>query len=145
MSYATTGDLVASRSDTASSTAETTTSAITSVDLYRIGSFVLDVTATSGSGTFTLDVAVQGYIAAYAWTDVGRFSQVTATGQRFLRGVGGTVGTGSTTVEEAAQSLDMTVGTIRPGPLGTQIRAIYTLVITGTLTVTWTVKYGLHS
>ena len=145
MSYATNGDLVASRSDTVSSTAETTVAGITSVDLYRHGIFVLDVTATTGTGTFTLDVAVQGYVADYAWTDVGRFAQVTATGQRILRGVGGTVGSGTTTVEEAAQSLDITVGQIRAGPIGTQIRAMYTLVITGTLTVTWRVRYGLHS
>ena len=145
MGYATNGDLVASRSDTVSSAVETTVAGITSVDLYRNGIFVLDVTATTGTGTFTLDVAVQGYVADYAWTDVGRFAQVTATGQRILRGVGGTVGSGTTTVEEAAQSLDITTGQIRAGPIGTQIRAMYTLVITGTLTVTWRVRYGLHS
>lgn len=145
MSYATTGDLVAARSDTASSAVEATVAAITSVDLYRVGSFVLDVTSTVGAGTFTLNVGVQGFIAGYAWTDIGRFAEVTATGQRFLRGVGGTVGSGSTVIEEAAQSLDITVGNIRCGPLGTQIRAIYTLVITGTLTVNWRVRYGLHS
>ena len=145
MAYALTGDLVASRTDTTSSTAETTTTAITSVDLYRQGTFVLAITAGSGTGSFTLDVAIQGYKAGYAWTDIARFSQMTATGTRFLHAVGSTVGTGSTTVEEAAQSLDITVGTVRPGPMGTQLRAIYTLVITGSYSVTWTVQYGLHS
>ena len=99
MAYALTGDLVASRTDTASSSAETTTTAITSVDLYRQGTFVLDVTAGSGTGSFTLDVAIQGYKAGYAWTDIARFSQVTSVTQRFLHAVGSTVGTGSTTVE----------------------------------------------
>ena len=93
------------------------------VDTYRRGTFVLDVTAVTG--TLALDVAIQTYVNG-TWSDIARFAQVTATGERWLWDVGGDVGN-SATIEEATQDLAITVSTKRAGPWGQYIRATYTL------------------
>src|SRR3990167_10833428 len=93
---------------------------VTGIDVYRKGTFILSCTALSGSTT--LDVAIQTYINGF-WTDIARFAQVTATGTRVLWNVGGDLGTGTTTIEEAAQDLAITVSTKRAGPWGTRLRA----------------------
>ena len=123
--------MVASTTVTANATTNGT--AITGVDLYRRGTFILSVTALSGSTT--LDVAIQAYINGY-WTDIARFAQVTTISDRVLWDVGGTIGSGVTTVEEATQSLAITVSTKRCGPWGTQLRARYTTASTTSITFT---------
>lgn len=100
------------------------------VDTYRRGTFILDVTALSGSTT--LDVAIQTYINGN-WTDIARFAQVTSTGTRVLWDVGGEVGT-SSTIEEATQDLAITVSTKRAGPWGQYIRATYTIASVTSIT-----------
>ena len=143
MAYADNITLVASNSVSAS-VSETAGTAVTGVDKYRRGNFVLATSSGTGSGSFTLDCAIQAYVNGY-WSDVARFAQVTSGAtERILWDVGGTVGT-SSTIEEATQSLDITVGTKRAGPLGTQLRARYTIVITGTYSFTWTVVGTMHS
>lgn len=137
MAYSTDVTLVASTTSTANVTASTGDSV--TVDTYRRGSFVL--TATVNSGSPTLDVAIQAYIGS-TWTDIARFAQVTATSTRFLWDVGGTVGT-SSTIEEAQQTLGITVSTKRAGPWGTAIRAIYTIASAGS--ITWSVKGTVQS
>lgn len=139
MAYATSVTLVAARTDTANVTASDGT-AITGVDVYRRGTFILSTTALTGSTT--LDVAIQAYINGY-WTDIARFSQVTATGTKVLWDVGGTLGTGTTTIEEATQDLAITVSTKRAGPWGTQLRATWT--IASVTSITWTLVGVLHS
>ena len=141
MAYASNVTLVASRTDTAD-VAEAAGTAITGVDLYRRGTFILSATAVSG--TVTLDVTIQAYINGF-WSDIARFAQVTANAERILWDVGGTLGTGTTTIEEATQALDITVSTKRAGPWGTQLRARYVVEITGTASITWTVVGVLHS
>ena len=100
------------------------------VDTYRRGTFILDVTALSGSTT--LDVAIQTYINGN-WTDIARFAQVTATGARVLWDVGGDTNT-SSTIEEAIQDLNITVSTKRAGPWGQYIRATYTIASVTSIT-----------
>ena len=127
MAYTTTVSLVASAAIT---TAATTNGTAVSCDVYRRGTFILDVTAVSGS--VTLDLAIQTYINGY-WSDIARFAQMTATGTRILWDVGGTVGT-SSTIEEATQSLAITVSTKRAGPWGNQLRARYTTTLGTSIT-----------
>jgi hypothetical protein len=141
MAYATTVTLVASRTDTASVT-EASGTAITGVDVYRKGTFTL--VATAVSGTVALDVSIQCYVGGI-WTDIARFAQVTGNAERVLWDVGGTLGTGTTTIEEASQTLDITVSTKRAGPWGTQLRARYVLVVTGSGSITWVVAGTIHS
>lgn len=138
MAYATEITLVSSRTDTSNVTGNDG-SAVTGMDLYRRGSFILDVTAVSGG--VTLDVAVQGYING-TWTDIARFAQVNSVSTRILWDVGGTVGT-ATTIEEAVQDLAITVGTKRAGPWGTQLRATWTIASAGS--ITWSLKGTVHS
>lgn len=125
---------VASTTSTAAAT-DTAGTTISGFDYYRRGNVVLYVSAASG--TWTLDVAIQTYVNGY-WTDIARFAQMTATGTRHLWDIGGPTGN-SSTIEEAAQSLDITVGTKRAGPIGKQMRAIYTITVTGSASLTWTV------
>lgn len=139
MAYALSTTLVAARTDTTNVTASDGT-AITGVDLYRRGTFVLNVSALTGSTT--LDVAIQAYINGY-WTDIARFAQVTAAATRILWDVGGTLGTGTTTIEEAQQDLAITVSTKRAGPWGTQLRATWT--IASVTSITWSLVAVLHS
>ena len=58
---------------------------------------------------------------------------MTAVATRVIWDVGGTVGT-SSTIEEATQSLAITVSTKRAGPWGTQIRARYTTTLGTSIT-----------
>lgn len=139
MAYALEVTLVASRTDT-SSASGTDGTAVTGVDLYRRGTFILSVTALSGSTT--LDVAIQAYINGF-WTDIARFAQMTGTGTRVLWDVGGTLGTGTTTIEEATNDLAITVSTKRAGPWGTQLRATYTLA--SVTSITWSCVGVLQS
>ena len=139
MAYALDVTLVASRTDTANVTGSDGT-ALTGVDVYRRGTFILYVSALTGSTT--LDVAIQAYINGY-WTDIARFAQVTAAGTRVLWDVGGTLGTGTTTIEEAQQDLNITVSTKRAGPWGTQLRATWT--IASVTSITWTLVGTIQS
>ena len=129
MAYTTNVSLVSSRTDTAAVT--NTNGTAIDCDLYRKGTFILDVTAVTG--VVTLDLAIQTYINGF-WSDIARFNQMTSVATRILWDVGGTINT-STTIEEATQALAITVGTKRAGPWGTQIRARYTITI-GT-SITW--------
>lgn len=139
MSYATEVTLVSSRTDTAAAS-ETAGTAITNMDLYRRGTFVLAITASSG--TYTLDVVIQTYINGY-WTDIARFTQMTATGTRFLWNVGVADRSTQKIIEEAQQLFDITPddrdGVKRAGPWGTQLRASWTITVTGA-SITWECK-----
>ena len=128
--------LVASRTDTAT-VAATSGTTITGMDQFRRGSFALVATGGTGSGSVTIACSIQAYIFGY-WSDIARFADVTANAERILWDVGGTVNT-STTIEEASQSLAITAGTKRAGPWGTQLRARYSVTVTGTYSITWTV------
>ena|SRR3990167_168599 len=132
--------LLASRTDTAT-VAETAGTAITGMDQFRRGSFAL--VATAVSGTITIACSIQAYINGY-WSDIARFADVTANAERILWDVGGTVNT-STTIEEASQSLDITAGTKRAGPWGSQLRVRYTVTVTGSASATWTVVGAVQS
>ena len=129
MAYSTDVTLLASATYTANVTASDGSSI--SVDTYRKGTFILSCTALSGSTT--LDVAIQTYINGF-WTDIARFAQITATGTRVLWNVGGDLGTGTTTIEEASQDLAITVSTKRAGSWGTHIRATYTIASVTSIT-----------
>ena len=131
MAYALETTLVSSRTDTAAVTRSNGT-AITGMDLYRRGTFMLNVSAASG--TWTLNVAIQAYIGA-RWSDIARFAEMSATGQRWIWDVGGSVNNAAT-VEEAEQYLAITVSTKRAGPWGTQLRATWTITGTGQ-SITW--------
>lgn len=129
MAYSTDISLVASRTDTANVTAADGTAIL--VDQYRRGSFILSVTAVSGG--VTLDVAIQAFINGF-WTDISRFTQVSTVSTRVQWDVGGTLGTGTTTIEEATQDLAITAANKRAGPWGTQIRATWTIASAGSIT-----------
>lgn len=144
MAFSETVQLISSTTSTSSSASAADGTAFSQAGQYRRGTFVLVTSGGTGSGSFTLDVAIQGYIAG-SWTDVGRFAQVTTSGvTRVLWDVCGTVSS-SSTIEEASQDLAITVSTKRAGPWGSQIRATYTLTITGTYSITWYVSGVLQS
>lgn len=136
MAFATEITLIASRTDTVTVSASSGT-AVTSMDQFRRGTFALVATGATGSGSVSIACSIQAYINGY-WTDVARFADVTGNTERILWDVGGTVNT-STTIEEASQSLAITAGSKRAGPWGTQLRARYSVTVTGTYSITWTV------
>ena len=131
MAYSTDVTLLSSATYTANVTAADGTS--TAVDTYRKGTFILNCSAVSGGAT--VDVAIQSYINGY-WTDIARFAQVSTVTTRVLWNIGGDLGTGTTTIEEATQDLAITVSTKRAGPWGTHIRATYTIAAAGSITFT---------
>ena len=135
--------LIASTTSSSSSATAADGTAYSTAGQYRRGTFCLVTSDGTGSGSFTLDVAIQAYIFG-SWTDVARFNQATGNGTRILWDVGGTV-QASSTIEETSQDLAITVGTKRAGPWGSQIRATYTITITGTYSITWYVRGVLQS
>lgn len=106
-------------------------------ELFTAVIVMLDVTVASGTSP-TLNVYIQQAIrqqgtavsvgsdvdGALFWDDYAAFTQVTTTGKRFWRIVGGG------NEESAASDAALTAGTCRDGPLGSIFRCKY--VIGGT-------------
>ena len=132
--------IVSSRTDTAT-TSGTAGTTISGMEFYRKGNFALNISALTG--TPTLAVVLQKYVNGY-WTDMARFTDMTATGTRILHNVGGDLGSGTTTVEEAQLTGTITAQNMRAGGLTRQIRAYW--VITGSITsLTWSVTAEVSS
>lgn len=112
-----TSEITLISSVTLTTAATTTYSSLSQMDVYREGTFVLAVSASSG--TYTLNCYIQAYINGY-WCDLASFAQVAANGNRVLRGVGST--NIITSLEEAVPDGTLTAGTVRCGPWGVQLR-----------------------
>lgn len=145
MAYSEDVTLVSSRTDTTTVSATAGTAII--VDTYRRGCFYLDATI---SGTVTLVCVIQTLIGGLVWTDFARFTNLTSTGTRVMLGVGiernnGSLDNESNAGESAKLTGTITSGTYKSGPWGTQLRAYFTVTITGSGSCAWSCKGTVQS